>query len=536
MKHRLGVTVGVVLLGIGVAPFWMGKPGKASHPASDAMTVSSSGARSLLVASATDDYIPPLLGYADDELIDNPRLNPMLALTGADADDEPGRLTFLAEYLPRLPVAPSLLLVGGYDAPRLTPFPNPGMSSGGLSLFGGNGIDPTAGPSLDNSNHAVNNQARPDLGYAPAAPTSINPAAPLTYPRPSPGLAQPMPNPLPSAQGNYPAQAGQNPPAAFPNPAGPGAAAPPAGYAAPAPPYGGPVPYPMGQPEMLAYAGAEYGRGGMAPPMAGYAQGAAPFANPGYPPAGFAPQPGYGNQPQPGYGYGAQPGYGYGANCASCQNGAGFAGHGNGYYGANFGGYSQYPGMGGGGQAGYGGHFGHEMGAGFGGFNGGYSPTSYSMGSMGGYESGFGGCCSPSLGCCPPSPSCCMPVSCCGPEMGSYSMNCGTSCCPPMESYGCCPPSGCCGQKRGLFGRLKDWFKGGSRCCNDYDGCYEQPRGGLFCRLKNIFRKKKDGCCYPAPVYACGDPCGGYGGCCNSGFDGGCAGGFSGGYPGGFGH
>lgn len=515
MKHRLGVSVGVVLLGIGVAPFWMGRAGKASHPTNEASAPGSSGTRSLLVASAADGYLPPLLGYSADEFVDNPRINPVLALTGAEGDDEPDRLTFLAEYLPRLPVAPSLLLVGGYDAPRLTPFPNPGIPSQGFNLFGGNGIDPTGGPSLDTYNHGANNQARADLGLAPAAPASINPAAPLTYPRPSPGLPQPMPNPAGQGQGAYPPPAGQAPPAAFPNPAAPSAGAPPTGYAAPAqPPYGAPMPYPMGQPEMLAYAGAEMGRGGMAP-VPGYPQAAPPFAAPGFPAAVYAPQPGFG--------YGAQPAFGYGSNCSTCQNGGGFAGQGN-YYGAGYGGYSQYPGMmaRGYGSYGHGAHAGHGMEAGFGGFNGMVSPASYGMGSFG-YESGFGGCCSPSLSCCPPSPGCCMPTSCCGPDMGSFSMNCGMNCCPPMESYGCCPPSGCC-QKKGLFCRLKDWFRGGSRC-NDYDGCCEQPRGGLFCRLKNIFRKKRD-CCYPAPVYSCGDPCGG----CNGGFEGGFAGGYSGGF------
>ena len=135
MRHRLGVSVGVVLLGIGVAPFWMGKSPQTSHRATSTAAANSSGNRGILVASAADDYTPPLLGLTDDDLFDNPRINPVLALAGADADDEPGRLTFAAEYLPRLPVAPSLLLMGGYDAPRLTPFPNPGGAGRRGSIF-----------------------------------------------------------------------------------------------------------------------------------------------------------------------------------------------------------------------------------------------------------------------------------------------------------------------------------------------------------------------------------------------------------------
>ncbi len=151
MKHRLGISVGVVLLGIGVAPFWMGRSPGTTHPASETAAAHPSGQRAILVASAADDYIPPLLGITDDDLIDNPRLNPMLALTGADADEEPGRLTFAAEYLERLPVAPGLLLMGGYDAPRLTPFPNPG----GMNLFGGNQFEAPGGSPLDNSNRVA---------------------------------------------------------------------------------------------------------------------------------------------------------------------------------------------------------------------------------------------------------------------------------------------------------------------------------------------------------------------------------------------
>ena len=100
----------------------------------------------------------------------------------------------------------------------------------------------------------------------------------------------------------------------------------------------------------------------------------------------------------------------------------------------------------------------------------------------------------------------------------------GMSCCGPVESYGSCCSSGCCSQKRGLFGRLKDWFKGGSRCDNNYDGCCEQKSCGLFSRIKNLFRKKKEGCCYSTPIYGNCD-------CCNT-----FGGGFEGGYPGGFGY
>ena len=65
-----------------------------------------------------------------------------------------------------------------------------------------------------------------------------------------------------------------------------------------------------------------------------------------------------------------------------------------------------------------------------------------------------------------------------------------------------CYSGGCCPPKKGLFCRLKDWFKGGSRCCSDYDNyCCEQPKQGLFARCKNWFRKKKDPCCYPTPMY-----------------------------------
>ena len=90
-----------------------------------------------------------------------------------------------------------------------------------------------------------------------------------------------------------------------------------------------------------------------------------------------------------------------------------------------------------------------------------------------------------------------------------------------------CYSGGCCPPKKGLFCRLKDWFKGGSRCCNDYDNyCCEQPKQGLFARCKNWFRKKKDPCCYPTPMYF-GSSCnscsnyggfeGGFGGCCSQG-------------------
>jgi hypothetical protein len=505
MKHRLGVSVGVVLLGIGVAPFWMGKSTTTTHPANEIAAASSSGKQAIIVASASDDYIPPLLGITDDDLIDNPRINPVLALTGSDADEEPGRLTFAAENLQRLPVAPSLLLMGGYDAPRLTPFPNPGAPAQGLNLFGGNQFDPTATPSPDNSNHAVNGPAqRPDMGYAQAAPTSINPAAPLPYPRSSPGLAQPMPNPQGPPPGGLGQLPGQNPPAGFVNAPAPAMAPPPAGYAVPppnygAPCYGAPPQYP--QPEMLAYAGPDPGNPAAAAmagrPGPGYPQPAPPYAAQGYAPAGYGPQAGYG----------------YGPGC-NCQCGRGFGGPNNPYYGANFGGYPQYQAMMAGGQPGYGGYSGYGMEPGFG---GGHFGEEFGHGGFGG--SSFG-CCSPSLGCCN------MPVSCCGPEMGSFAMNCGSNCCGPAESYGGCCSSGCCSQRKGLFGRLKDWFKGGSRC-NDYDGCCEQPRCGLFCRLKSFFHKKKDGCCYSAPICSSGECCPSYG--CG-GFEGGFAGGYSGGF------
>ncbi len=331
MKHRLGMSVGVVLLGIGVAPFWMGKSTRTSHPVTETAALKVGSTNLTLVASA-DDYIPPLLGYLDDDLVDNPRLNPMLALTGGtgwDADDEPARLNFLADYVPRMPAAPGLLLVGGYDVPRLTPFPNPGSS--GLNLFGANQLDPTGGPSLDNLNHTLNAQnTRPEFGYASSTPASINPNAPLTYPRPTPGLAQPMPNPQNGAPGvlTPPAQnpAGNlavMPPAGGPGPGGyapppAGYAPPPAGY--PAPGVGGPPPYAGGPPEMLAYAGADInnpaaaaGRPGAGYPQAGYPQGAAPYAAPGYPGAGY---PAGGFAPQAGYGY--QPG------CTNCGNGGNF--------------------------------------------------------------------------------------------------------------------------------------------------------------------------------------------------------------------
>jgi hypothetical protein len=520
MKHRLGVSVGVVLLGIGVAPFWTGKSPGTTHTASETAAANSSGKRAILVASTTDDYIPPLLGYTDDDLIDNPRINPMLALTGADADEEPGRLAFAAEYLQRLPVAPGLLLMGGYDAPRLTPFPNPGASAG-LNLFGGNQFDP-AGTSPDNSNRVANG---PGVGYPPAAPASINPAAPLTFPRPSPGLAQPMPNPQgpgqggfgPPPQGVYGPPQGQNP-GAYTNASPPGMGAPPAGCGAPAPGYGAPAPYPMGQPEMLAYAGPDLGNPAAAPfqarPAAGYPQATPPYAAQGYPPANYGPQGAYGYGAPAGYGYGAQAGFGYGADCG-CQNIRGFGGGISPYFGANYGGYPQFSGVLAGGQAGYG----------YGGFHNGMTPTSFNSGfgegvGYGGYG-GYGfGCCQSSIGCCS------MPASCCGSEMGSFAMG-GMNCCGRIESYGGCCSSGCGSQKCGLFGRLKDWFKGGSRCDNNYDGCCEQKSCGLFSRIKNLFRKKKDGCCYSTPIYGGGDCCNTFGG---GAFDGGYAGGYSGGF------
>jgi len=102
------------------------------------------------------------------------------------------------------------------------------------------------------------------------------------------------------------------------------------------------------------------------------------------------------------------------------------------------------------------------------------------------------------------------------------------SCCGPMES-GCCS-SGCCGPRKGLFCKLKNWFKGGSNCDNYDSGCCDQPKGGLFCRLKNLFHKKKNNYCCATPTYYGGD-------CCNpcGGFDGGFAGGYGGGFGGSFG-
>jgi hypothetical protein len=474
MKHRLGMTAGVVLLGIGVAPFWMGKSTATSHPALETAALKVSGTNPVLVASG-DDYIPPLLGFFDDDLVDNPRLNPMLALTGGlTDDDEPARLTFLADYVPRMPAAPGLLLVGGYDVPRLAPFPNPGSS--GLNLFGANQLDPTGGPSLDNPNRAMAQGPRPELRYA-SSPGSINPNAPLNYPRPTPGVAQPMPNPPNGAPG-APTQ----------NPAGGVAGMPPGGYAPQAPGYApgqagypapgmaGPPPVAGGSPEMLAYAGADANnpaRPGVGYPQAGYPQAAPGYPGAGYPAAGFVPQTGYGFQP----------------GCTNCGYGQNFGGGQYPAHAGNFGGVPQYA-------------------AGFGGYQGGFGCCPQNFG------------CQPSFDCCPPSFGCCMPTSCCGPEMGCFS----GGCCPPAE---CCYSGGCCPPKRGLFCRLKDWFKGGSRCCNDYDSyCCEQPRSGLFSRCKNWFRRKKDPCCYPVPMYcasSCNSCCnyggfeGGFGGCCSQG-------------------
>jgi hypothetical protein len=533
MKHRLGVSVGVVLLGIGVAPFWMGKSAQTAHPGAEKVAASSSGKLDILVASAADDYIPPLLGLTDDDLIDNPRLNPVLALTGGEGYDEPGRLTFAAEYLPHLPVAPSLLLMGGYDAPRLAPFPNPGIPN----LFSGNQFDNAAAPPLDNSSHAYNGQAN-----TPAAPASINPAAPLSYPRPTPGLAQPMPNPQGPAQGGYGPPAGQYPGAGLANVPPPGPGAPPAGYAGPGPGFGAAPQYPMGQPEMLAYAGPDSvppGGPTPPPPLAGY-QGAprqaAPAQCAGYPGAGYQQgAPSFAGQGYPQGYYGPQAGYGYSQNCG-CQNGQAFGGHGFANYGSTFGGYVQNaPMMEGGYGSQFGGpvEFGGQFGgyssyggqSGFGGFQGGMSPVSYGGGSFGG-EMGYGGFGGSNFGCCQPSMGCCsMPVSCCGSEMGGSFMGGGMSYGGPIEGYGGCCASSCGSQRRGLFCRLKDWFKGGSRSndCDNYNNgcCNEQKSCGLFSRIKNFFHKKKDNCCGPTPIYASGDCCG---------FEGGYAGGFSGGY------
>jgi hypothetical protein len=515
----------------------MGKSTKTSRPATETAALKVSGSHSILVASAGDDYIPPLLGYTDDDFVDNPRINPMLALTGgiADADDEPGRLPFLNDYVPRMPAAPGLLLVGGYDVPRLNPFPNP--ASSGLNLFGGSQLDPTGGSSLNNNLHAMNNTGgRPDLNFTPSAPASINPAAQPNYPRPTPGLAQPMPNPQGAAPGAFaqsPAQSqastGAVAPGNFAQPAPQGQAGQAPAYGGPPPGYaGGPLPYAGGQPEMLAYAGTDLNNPALAQghgyPQAGYPQAAQNFAPQGYQ-GGFAQAA-----------YGAQPGYGYQPGCTNCGNGQNFgAVQFPSQYG-NFGAMPQYA------STSYAGHYGHGMnmeysGAPMGGYQGGFSPVSaYSGGSFGGemahggfggFQQGFGGCqpsfgcCPPSFGCCPQPVSCCMPTSYCGSSMGSFS----GGCCGPIESYGCCPPG--CGPKKGLFGRLKDWFKGGSRGCNDYDSCYEQPKCGLFSRFKNLFKKKKD--CYPAPMYyGCSTSCSNYGGY-EGGFEGGFGGGFGGG-------
>ncbi len=133
-------------------------------------------------------------------------------------------------------------------------------------------------------------------------------------------------------------------------------------------------------------------------------------------------QAGYGYGAQAGYGYGAQAGFGYGSDCG-CQNGRGFAGAMNSYYGASYGGYPQFRGILASGQGCCGGQFGYGMDsgfggqtagpAGFGGFQDGMSPTSFSSGFGGEMNyGGFGGC---SSGCCQPSMGCCsMPVSCCG--------------------------------------------------------------------------------------------------------------------------
>ena len=275
-----------------VRPFGWEVGSGCSLPAAKKLPPVRAVSEDILVASAADDYIPPWLGLTDDDLIDNPRLNPVLALTGADGYEEPGRLTFAAEYLPHLPVAPSLLLMGGYDAPRLTPFPNPGMPN----LFSGNQFDNAAAPPLDSSSHAFNGQAN-----VPTAPASINPAAPLAYPRPTPGLSPAMPIPQGPAQGGYAPQpqggygppTGQYPGAGYANVPPPGAGAPPAGYAGPGPGFGAAPQYPMGHPDMLAYAGPDSVPAGgptPPPPMAGY-QGAPPQAAPyqmaGNPGAGY---------------------------------------------------------------------------------------------------------------------------------------------------------------------------------------------------------------------------------------------------------
>lgn len=124
MKHHVGISVGVVLLGIGVAPFWAARMAALPNTVAESTRITrSSGVQ---VASHTrpgDEFIPPLLGISDDEDVPAPPGNPMLALTGGYREPAVSPLLFEAEYLQRLPVAPALLLVGANDTPRLAPFP-----------------------------------------------------------------------------------------------------------------------------------------------------------------------------------------------------------------------------------------------------------------------------------------------------------------------------------------------------------------------------------------------------------------------------
>lgn len=187
MKQRHGITLGIVLLGIGIAPFWLGKgvpmAAKVSIPAERET------AAAAVATVASDDYVPPLLGISDEDLVTSPTINALVSLTETGPDEEePGRLAFAGLYLPRLPVAPSLLLVGA-DAPRLTPLPVTNPPTVVPNLFGGPVLDLTIPPAGDTGRTVPAQAATPSINYPrplPAAGVAAPASGAVLAPAPAP--------------------------------------------------------------------------------------------------------------------------------------------------------------------------------------------------------------------------------------------------------------------------------------------------------------------------------------------------------------